>query len=121
MKQRVGIMKPEDEEITQLEATFVAIYSLLLDQIEKEPNKGIVIQKGKPNQYKLRWKDAMLCAHALEDYFTLRDPMKGAAICERCKHWESTSTASPHLGFCRKKKRAMHSLSCCKDLKVYQE
>ena len=119
MKQKVDILIPDDEEITDIQATFVAMYSLLLDRMEKEPNKGMVIQKGKPNQYKLKWKRAMYCLHMMEDYFTLRDPKKGAAVCERCRHWDSISIQSPHLGKCRKKQTLVHALSCCKDLKEY--
>lgn len=119
MKQKVKLMIPDSEEITDIQATFVALHNLLLEQLEKEPNKGIIIQKGRPNQYKLKWKKALYYLLMLEDYFILRDPKKGACVCKQCIHWSSVSTQSPHLGKCNKKQSMVHALHCCKGFKEY--
>lgn len=115
LKQKVGTMKPIDEPVTDLDVVFVAVYNILYEKIEQEPNKGIVVSKGNPNQRKATWDEVMKMAHMLEDFFILRKQRTGNKTCEECKHWRSVSKASPHLGECTKyHKRYIHKFSSCK-------
>lgn len=115
MKQKIGTMKDPNEPITDLDVAFVAFYNLLYEKIEKEPNKGIIISKGNPNQRKVRWSEVMEIAHMLEDFFILRKQRTGGDVCELCKHWKSVSEASPHLGRCeRHKVNHIHQFNSCK-------
>lgn len=115
LKQKIGTMKPIDEPITDLDVAFVAIYNLLYERIEQEPNKGIVVSKGNPNQRKATWKEVMLITHMLEDFFIMRKQRTGCNTCEECVHWKSVSVASPHMGRCEKyNKDYMHKFNSCK-------
>lgn len=115
MKQKIGTLHPAEKPVTDLDALFVALYNLLYEKLEKEPNKGIVVCKGEPCQRRITWKELMSIAHALEDYFTLRTNKAGGRCCEACEHWVSISEASPHLGKCNKKsKRPIHAMGFCK-------
>ena len=116
MKQYIKTMKSEYEPITDLDVVFVAIYNILYEKIEREPNKGIVVSKGNPNQRRATWKEVMILAHMLEDLFLTRIQRTGCRICEECVHWESVSVASPHLGKCTKYgKEYIHKFSSCKN------
>lgn len=118
MKQKVGTLKGPGEPITDLDVAFVAFYNLLYEKIEAEPNKGIVISKGNPNQRKVRWTDVMLIAHMLEDFFILRKQRTGGDICEECEHWGSISKASPHIGVCKRYDVSyLHKFNSCKKFK----
>ena len=115
LKQKIGALKPIDEPVTDLDVVFVTIYNILYEKIEQEPNKGIVISKGNPNQRKATWKEIMSIAHMLEDFFTMREQRTGCRTCEECTYWESMSAASPHIGKCTKYgKEYLHKLNSCK-------
>lgn len=115
MKQKIGTMKSPDEPITDLEVLFVAVYNLIYEKIEQEPNKGIVVSKGNPNQRKVTWKKVMQIAHMLEDFFIMREQRTECKTCEECDYWKSVSDASPHIGVCTKyNKNYMHKFNSCK-------
>lgn len=101
MKQHIGTMKPVTEPITDLDVFFTAVYNLLYEKIQEEPNKGVVVSKGNPNQRKVTWKKVMEIAHEAEDYFIFRQVRTGCDICEMCKHFQSVSETSPHRGRCK--------------------
>lgn len=116
MIQKIGTTKGPEEPITDLDVAFIAFYNLLYEKIEKEPNKGIVISKGNPNQRKVHWTDVMLIAHMLEDFFALRKKRTGGDICEQCKHWKTISDASPHIGACKRHRVSyLHKFNSCKN------
>lgn len=115
MKQHIDTVKPYDDPITDVDVVFTALYNLVYEKIQAEPNKGIVVSKGNPNQRKVKWPDVMKMSHMLEDFFIFREMHHGNRVCSDCKNWISVSTASPHMGHCKKyDKRYMHSLHCCK-------
>lgn len=115
LKQKIGTLKPIDEPVTDLDVAFVAIYNVLYEKIEQEPNKGIVVSKGNPNQRKATWKEIMSIAHMLEDFFILREQRTGCKTCEECAYWKSMSVASPHIGECTKYgKKYLHKFNSCK-------
>jgi len=116
MLQKVDILKQATEPITDTEAVFVCLYSLLLEKIESEPKKGMVFSKGNPNQRKIHWMDLMKMSHMLEDFFIFRAETYKDQVCENCCNWESISEASPHMGNCVKRKnRIVHCLYHCKN------
>lgn len=115
MKQKIGTMLPPDAPVSDLNVVFCALYNLLYEKIETEPNKGIVVSKGNPNQRKATWKEVMIMAHALEDFFIFRKQRTGCRECQLCKHWASVSQASPHMGRCEKTGvELVHAFSSCK-------
>lgn len=115
LKQKIGILKPVDEPITDLDVLFVSIYNVLYEKLEKEPNKGIVVSKGNPNQRKATWEEILSIAHMLEDFFVLREQRTKCKTCEECIYWKPTSSASPYIGKCNKYgKEGIHKFSSCK-------
>lgn len=115
MKQKIGTMKSPEEPINDIDVVFVALYNLLYEKIEQEPDKGIVVSKGNPNQRKVTWSKVMSMAHMMEDYFILRSEKNGEHYCGECSHWKSCSKASPHMGKCDLKgERYVHRLALCK-------
>lgn len=115
MKQKIGTMKSVNEPVSDLDMVFLALYNLLYEKIEKEPNKGIVFSKGNPNQRKATWKELIVMAHALEDFFIFRKQRTGCQACQLCEHWTSVSQASPHMGRCNKKGvEPVHAFSSCR-------
>ena len=115
MKQKIGTMKPTNEPVSDMDMVFLALYNLLYEKIEAEPNKGIVFSKGNPNQRKATWKELIVMAHALEDFFIFRKQRTGCHECQLCKHWASVSQASPHMGRCNKKGvEPVHAFSSCR-------
>ena len=115
MKQKIGTMLPPDAPVSDLNVVFCALYNLLYEKIETEPNKGIVVSKGNPNQRKATWKEVMLIAHAMEDFFIFRKQRTGCKECHLCEHWISVSQVSPHMGKCKKTGvESVHAFSSCK-------
>ena len=118
MKQKIRTMKGPTEPISDLDVIFIAVYNLLYEKIEQEPNKGIIISKGNPNQRKVKWTEIMKMAHMLEDFFSFRYSRTGGRECELCEHWKSVSLASPHMGYCKKKnKNLIHRFHSCKSFR----
>lgn len=116
-------MLPPDEPVSDLDVLFVAVYNLIHEKLETEPNKGIVVSKGNPNQRRATWKEVMLIAHMLEDFFIFRKMRHGGKDCMGCKNWKSISTASPHMGVCSKRsdRDTVHALSSCKKFKLRED
>ena len=115
MKQKIDTMLPPDAPVSDLNVVFCALYNLLYEKIEAEPNKGIVVSKGNPNQRKVTWKEVMLMAHTMEDFFIFRKQRTGCRECQLCKHWVSVSQSSPHMGKCKKTGvELVHAFSSCK-------
>lgn len=118
MKQKIGTMLPPSEPVSDLHVVFCALYNLLYEKIETEPNKGIVVSKGNPNQRRVNWREVMTMAHAMEDFFIFRKQRTGCRECQMCENWESISQASPHMGRCNKRKQEpVHAFSSCKKFK----
>ena len=116
MKQKIGTVKGPTDKITDLDVAFVAFYNLLYEKIESEPKKGIVVSKGNPNQRKETWKNIMLIAHMIEDFFILRKQRTGNDCCEECEYWKPISVTSPHIGMCTRYNRDyIHKMSSCKN------
>lgn len=108
MKQKIGSVNNGESD---LDALFVAVYNLLYEKMEAEPDKGIVIKKG---GRRCRWSELMDIAHCMEDYFTLRSE-KCRGICGECVRWKSVSKDSPHLGECSLKPgKYSHKFGYCK-------
>lgn len=122
MKQKIGTLLPPNEPVSDLNVVFCALYNLLYEKIETEPNKGIVVSKGSPNQRKVTWREVIIMAHAMEDFFTFRRSRTGFRECQLCEYWESISQASPHMGRCNKRKQEpVHAFSSCKKFKLTLE
>lgn len=118
MKQKIGSLIPENQPVTDMDVVFIAMYNLMYEKIEAEPNKGIVACKGKSNQRKVPWTEVIKMAHMLEDYFMCKRVRNNSRECINCEHWTSISQASPHLGRCnRKNKEPVHMLETCKKFK----
>ena len=115
MKQKIGSMKSVTEPVTDLDMFFLAVYNLIYERIETEPNKGIIVNKGHETQRKAKWAEVMAIAHVVEDFFTFREIRIGGDTCGDCQHWRSTSEDSPHMGKCIKNKtEPIHVLNTCK-------
>lgn len=115
MKQKIGSMKSVTEPVTDLDVFFLAVYNLIYEKIETEPNKGIIVNKGQETQRKAKWDEIMAIAHVVEDFFTFREMRVGGDTCNDCKYWRSISTESPHMGKCFKNKtEPVHMLNTCK-------
>lgn len=116
MKQRIPTMRQLTDPVTDVDVVFTALYNLLYERIEQEPNKGIIICKGQPNERRVKWQKVMSLAHMMEDFFTFRAMRVGDRTCGNCRYFKSISTASPHMGRCIKSnKEPMHVLHCCKN------
>lgn len=115
MKQRIKSMKSSGEPVTALDLIFTAIYNVLYEKHLQEPEKGIVVAKGTPQQRRATWSELLKLAHTLEDFFTFRDMRTGHKSCNTCTHWKPISKESPHMGECtRRGIRPVHAWSCCK-------
>lgn len=115
MKQFIGSLKPPEDPVSDLDLLFTAVYNVLYEKHLAEPNKGIVVSKGTPNQRKATWSEILNIAHSVEDYFIFRQQRTGSGICQTCRHWESISKQSPHMGRCKLKDvQPVHAWASCK-------
>lgn len=116
MRQKIRSLQDTNTPITDRSVVFTAMYNLLYDRIDSEPNKGIVISKGNPNQRKEHWAEVLNLAHMLEDFFMIRELRVGKRTCSSCGNWTSISKESPWIGRCSLKGEGIlvHSLDTCK-------
>lgn len=114
MKQKIGYVGSTEEPISDAQVVFHAVYNILYEKVEQEPNKGIVTSKGNPNQRRVSWSKVLRMAHMLEDFFLIRRQRYGEETCQACKNWESISEASPWIGTCKKYTKRIHALEHCK-------
>lgn len=114
MKQHIGTMKTPAEAIDDLDVLFVAVYNLIYEKMQEEPNKGIVVSKGNPNQRRATWDEVMRIAHQAEDYFTIRKMRTGCDTCENCSNFDLVNNYS-RLGNCKARNLILvHSWGSCK-------
>lgn len=114
MKQYIGYVGDPKEPISDESVVFTALYNLLYEKSQEEPDKGIIVYGGDSNRRKVRWPRVLQMAHMLEDFFVMRRQRCGKEICQNCKHWESISEVSPWMGECKKYIKRMHALERCK-------
>lgn len=115
MKQKIGIVKQAEDPISDLDVVFCAVYNLLYEKLEAEPNKGIVVSKGSPNQRKETWESVLLLAHMVEDYLRIHVQGDKGFQCDNCSHWRGISNQSPHIGECSlRKRKPVHKWYHCK-------
>lgn len=116
MKQQIPTMHQPNDPVTDVDVVFTAIYNMLYERIEQEPNKGIIVCKGQSNERRVKWSKVMNMAHMLEDFFVFRSMRVGDRVCGNCQYFKPTSQACPHMGRCNKSnKEPMHILHCCKN------
>ena len=115
MKQLIGSMKSPEDPVSDLDLLFTAVYNVLYEKHLQEPEKGVVVAKGTPQQRRATWSELLKLAHVLEDFFIFRDMRTENKYCDTCTYWKSISKESPHMGECiRRGIRPVHAWSCCK-------
>lgn len=102
-------------KLSDMDIVLCSLYSLVYEKLDEDPDSGIIINPGEPNQRKVKWSKVMDLSHMLGDFFIMREQLTECKTCSHCVYWEAISLASPHIGRCNKRnKDGVHKLHSCK-------
>lgn len=113
MGRRTTLNEDKGRQISDLEALIITMGKLIEDKLEQKPNAGITIAKGKPNERKYRYSEALRDLRVLEGYFGIRGCMS-LGVCQTCSSLNINSSATDAFGVCRKSGgKAVHVWDSC--------
>lgn len=98
--------------ISDLEALFVVIEKLFHDKLEEKPKAGITLAKGKPNERKIRYKEASKLFTELRAYFELKGAVS-IGNCQTCTLWKNNGSGTGFYGTCTKNNTSKHAFDNC--------
>lgn len=85
---------------------------LLASRAEKNPNSGIVMAKGKPNELRLKYKDMLRVIASLEQKLAEEGCMS-FGVCKTCNNFNQKASSSGFWGQCGGKLR--HEYDSCEN------
>lgn len=100
------------KQISDLEALLTLMEKLLLDKLEQKPKAGITIAKGKPNERRLRYSEALVLYRQLRAYFGVRGCLS-LGVCQTCTSWDNRAHGNPIFGDCRRSGKTKHGWESC--------
>lgn len=95
--------------INEIEQT-LAILSLYTSSQLRKGKKGVVINKGTEQEFRVKYKTVLRTCNRIQDYFAL----KGAfsfGICKTCNSWDNSGCTPKTFGKCGGK--AKHCYDTC--------
>lgn len=96
--------------ISELEGLLIAIRKLLKDRVKDNPNAGLILAKGKPNEARFRYADLIPVLDSLK----LKLSQQGClsfGVCKTCGKFNPRVSGTGHLGACGDK--IVHEYDSC--------
>lgn len=112
MPRKETINEQNGKEISDLEALLIVMNHLLENKLKEKPAAGITLAKGKPNERRVRYKDARALLRGLEGYFGSRGCIS-IGVCETCLSLSRNGHGSPYFGTCNKTGKLKHVWDTC--------
>lgn len=84
--------------INELEATLILARKLIQDKIDSGA-KGLILAKGKPNEMKLTYKQALKVITSVEKCFGYKG-CDSYGICATCTKFDTTKFQDKEFGYC---------------------
>lgn len=109
-----SINASKGKELNDLEATLLS-FQKLIDSKVKEGKKGIVLNKGTEQEYKMSYKKLQALLWELDTYFGLRGAFT-YGICGNCKHFQNSCSVDGTFGKCQGINNKV-MFESCKDFK----
>lgn len=100
----------EGTTINDLETTLIGIEKLLKAKVEAQPNSGIRINKGQPNEKKLKYQDMLPVLYSLHRKLSLEGCFS-MGICKTCSRFNPRASATGNFGVCGDK--IVHEYDSC--------
>lgn len=102
------------KQISDLEAILILMDKLLSDKLEQKPKAGITLAKGKPNERRLRYTEAMLILRRLRSYFGIKGCLS-LGVCQTCTQLDQRAHANKAFGTCKRNGKHCHIWDSCPD------
>ena len=97
--------------VSELEAYMLCIDKILQHKIEEKTSGGVIINKGKPNQIKLKYERIRDIHENLSSYLSSEGKFS-FGLCMTCGKWNNKGSSTGLYGMCGKdSKHAYHSCS----------
>lgn len=96
--------------ISDLEALLCVLDKLMAEKIEVKPKAGITLAKGKPNERKIKYSEAMTFLRQLNSFFGLSGAIS-FGTCQTCTFWNNKGSSTGFYGSCNGKGK--HAFDSC--------
>lgn len=96
--------------ISELEIWLHLVGKSLRRQVDLNPKAGLILAKGKPNETRMRYKEALQTLESIEAYFALKGSMS-IGICKTCDKFDTSGHTKKYFGTCRG--RLVHEFDTC--------
>lgn len=95
--------------VSELEAYMLCIDKILQHKIEEKPSGGVIINKGEPNQIKLKYEHLRNIHENLSSYLSSEGKFS-FGLCMTCGKWNNKGSSTGLYGMCGKEStHAYHS------------
>lgn len=108
----ITLNEQSGRQISDLEALIIVMDKLLSDKLEQKPKSGITIAKGKINERKFRYTDAMDALRCLKYYFGDKGCFS-CGVCETCKYFDPKGHANEFFGTCTRESKPCTKWDTC--------
>lgn len=115
MKREKTLNEEYNREISDIEALLQTCRKLIQDKMEEKPKAGITFAKGKENERRFSYKEALQELKTLELYFGEKGCFS-LGTCQTCKVFDTSGEGpSMGIGICKKQNLIKHKYETCKD------
>lgn len=87
-------------ELNELEAFLLLVDKLLDKRLEENPKAGIILAKDKPNETRIKYKDAKKTLNKLSSHFSQKGCLS-FGICGSCSYFNTNGYTTKALGRCK--------------------
>lgn len=89
----------QQRTVNELEKMLMLCSRLIREKID-DGEKGKIINKGKPNEVKVKYENALRTCDRLSSYLGIRG-IFSFGICKTCEHFDATCSATEVFGKCK--------------------
>lgn len=82
--------------MTEVEKAFIAVQKIIEKKIDENPKGGIIVNKGKDNEVKIKYKDLLRIVNSISYHVLKRKQIYSRGICKTCEHFDSTGYTENH-------------------------
>lgn len=99
-------------KVSELEGTFLILDALLDKQLALNPKSGMILNKGTPEEYRLKYSTAKKVLNELHKQASLAGKFS-IGVCLTCKKFNGAYSQSGMYGKCPSKSDYVHAFDTC--------
>ena len=110
MKDVPSLNQSKGTTINELELTLIALKKLLKQKVAASPSAGLRLNKGQPNEAKLKYKDMITVLDSLQGKLSMEGCFS-LGICKTCTRFNPRASGRGCFGLCKDK--VVHEYYSC--------